>query len=346
MTNMRENIKIAIHPRTGSFSDRWIEYCKTNLMQYKTVNCYDSDIIEQVKGFDILLWHWVQHDALAMSVAQKIVGSAENMGVVVFPNKATFWHFDDKVAQKYLLEAINAPLVSSYVFYQKEKALEWAEQTTYPKVFKLKSGAGSANVRLVKSKEEAVGLCLKAFGPGIVSQQGYFGDAKIKLRKIGTFPQFIDKLKRLPKYLLSSVIIQQQMPRERGYIYFQDFMPGNQYDTRITVIGNRAFGYTRNVRPDDFRASGSGLISYDLKRIDMQCVSIAFDVADKIRSQSMAFDFIKDENGKPKLVEISYGFIPKLVYDCAGHWDRDLNWREGHVHPEDAILEDMLFKLK
>ena len=37
-------------------------------------------------------------------------------------------------------------------------------------------------------------------------------------------------------------------------MYFQEFLPGNAFDTRITAIGNRAFGFLRENRPRDFRA--------------------------------------------------------------------------------------------
>ena len=53
---------------------------------------------------------------------------------------------------------IGAPLVPTSVFYDKEEALAWAKNTTYPKVFKLRGGAGAANVRLAKNKKEAVRL--------------------------------------------------------------------------------------------------------------------------------------------------------------------------------------------
>jgi hypothetical protein len=42
-------------------------------------------------------------------------------------------HFDDKIAQKYLLEAVEAPLAPSYVFFHKEDALGWISQATFPK---------------------------------------------------------------------------------------------------------------------------------------------------------------------------------------------------------------------
>src|SRR5690625_3021554 len=61
--------------------------------------------------------------------ARKILFALEHAGVQVFPDFRTAWHFDDKVAQKYLLEAIGAPLVPSYVFYDKEQALTWVRAT-------------------------------------------------------------------------------------------------------------------------------------------------------------------------------------------------------------------------
>lgn len=44
----------------------------------------------------------------------------------------------------------------------------------------------------------------------------------------------------------------------KGYIYFQDFIPNNNYDTRVKVIGNRCAALRRYNRKNDFRASGSG----------------------------------------------------------------------------------------
>ena len=32
--------------------------------------------------------------------------------------------------------------------------------------------------------------------------------------------------------------------RKKNYAMFQRFLPGNEYDTRVTVIGNRAFAFS------------------------------------------------------------------------------------------------------
>jgi hypothetical protein len=58
----------------------------------------------------------------------------------------------------------------------------------------------------------------------------------------------------------------------------------------------------------------------------------------------MAFDFLSSPGG-PLLGEISYGFQAQAVYDCAGYWDPNMQWHEGHVWPEHAIMADMLADL-
>jgi hypothetical protein len=95
-------------------------------------------------------------------------------------------------------------------------------------------------------------------------------------------------------------------------------------------------------RPNDFRASGSGSIVYEREKLDKRCVEIAFRVADRIGSQSLAFDFLFNSQHQPMIGEISYCYRSSAVHACAGHWDHGGAWHEGHVWPEDAILEDLL----
>ena len=128
------------------------------------------------------MWHHHHGNYKDVITAKSILYALEHAGVKVFPNFHTGWHFDDKVAQKYLLEAIDAPMIPSYVFYDKNEALDWAETTTYPKVFKLKGGAGAANVKLVRSNKEASKLINTAFGKGF-SQFNRLGNLKERYKK-------------------------------------------------------------------------------------------------------------------------------------------------------------------
>lgn len=337
-------MKIAIHHRAGRFSDRWIAYCEQQNIPFKIVNAFDSNIIEQVKNCDVFMWphHHAQYkDVLT---AKRILFALEHAGVRVFPDFKTGWHFDDKVAQKYLLEAIDAPLVPSYVFYDKQEALQWANTTSYPKVFKLKGGAGSANVKLVKTYKEAKRLINKAFGKGF-AQYDRIGAFKDRLRKVKEGKAgLLEILKGIGRLFITTEFAKQQPP-ERGYAYFQEFVPNNSFDTRVVIIGGKfAAAEKRFVRKNDFRASGSGDFSYE--NINTEMIEIGFEVANKLNLQSVAFDFVLDKNNKPLIVEISYGFGTSGINNVSGYWDSQLNWYDGSFKPQEWMLTDLLKSIK
>lgn len=97
--------------------------------------------------------------------------------------------------------------------------------------------------------------------------------------------------------------------REKGYVYFQEFLPGNTFDTRIVVIGKRAFGCVRDNRDKDFRASGSGRVDYTVERVDLQLVELALETAKKLQVQSLAVDFLYDLDKAPRTLDNQRAFL-------------------------------------
>lgn len=336
-------MKIAIHNSQAGFHPRWVQYCKENDIDHKIVDCCANDIVEQLHDCDALMWHYSQSNSKDIVIAKQILFALERTGFKVFPDFGTAWHFDDKVAQKYLLEAMHVPMVKSFTFCDKNNALKWAANTSYPKVFKLRGGAGSANVKLVKTKKAANRLINKAFGKGF-SQYEAWSNLIERCRK---YTQGKTNLKDVCK----GVVRLGNQPRyskikgkERGYAYFQEFIPNNDCDIRVIVIAGKAFALKRMVRKGDFRASGSGEFFYAKEVFDERCVNLAFEVNKKINSQSIAYDFVFDQNNNPLIIEISYGFSPSGYRDCPGYWDKQLNWHEGKFWPEDWMVESLLQK--
>lgn len=334
-------MKIGIHHRPGSFSDRWIEHCRIKEISYKIVNAYDSDIVHQLEDCDIFLWHHHQDDYRDVLFAKTLLYSLQKSGKKVFPDFNTTWHFDDKVGQKYYMESIGAPIVPSYVFYSKKEAIEWIDKTSFPKVFKLRGGAGSSNVSLVKSKKEAKKLVNKAFSNGF-SHFNKRDNLNERIRKYREGKSnLLNVLKGVARLFITSKYLKLHN-REKGYIYFQDYIPNNKYDIRIIIVGDKAFGIKRMVRNNDFRASGSGNIIYDKSQIDEMFVSLAFRINKQLKTQSIAFDFIVDDNKKPLIVEISYGYAV-FAYDmCEGYWDSTMKWHEELFNPQEWMIENLI----
>jgi glutathione synthase/RimK-type ligase-like ATP-grasp enzyme len=318
---------IAIHNSFG-FSERWIKYCDDNQISYKIVNAYDSDIVSQLKDCSGFMWHFYHKNYKDRLFAKQLLYSLQLSGIRVFPDYKTCWHFDDKVGQKYLLEAIEAPLVPTYVFYLKSDAQKWIEDTSFPKVFKLTGGAGAENVKLVKSKSEAKKIIEVAFRKGF-RQYNAFSSFKDRLQKYKSGKsEFKEVLKGLVRFFVIPEYARMIAP-ERGYVYFQDFIPDNSFDIRVVVVEKKAFALKRLTREGDFRASGSGNIIYRKEEIDERCIEIAFSVNQRLKTQSIAFDFIFDKENKPLIVEISFGYSAAAYDLCEGFWTEDMIWHEG-----------------
>jgi glutathione synthase/RimK-type ligase-like ATP-grasp enzyme len=218
--------------------------------------------------------------------------------------------------------------------------------TTFPKVFKLRGGAGSTNVKLVKNKTEAMTLANKAFGKGF-SRRNRLNQLKDRLRyykKRKNLKAGIGVLKGIARVFIPSEFEMMQ-GREKGYIYFQDFIENNSYDTRVIVVKDKCFAIRRYNRENDFRASGSGILGFDQELFDDRCLQIAFDVSEKLGTQSIALDFIFGKDKEPYIVEISYGFTSKVYMQCPGYWDKNLNWHQGKFSPQYFMIEDIIESL-
>ncbi len=337
-------MKIAIQHREGGFTERWIYYCKKKNLNYILVDCFKTDIISILKNEKIthLMWHLNHSSSKELMVYPYVMNAAENLGIKTFPNFNTRWHFDDKVAQKYLFESIGAPLVKSDVFYEKEDAIAFLYKSKLPLVVKLKRGAGSTNVKLIKSKPEGEDYIQKLFSEGIVSTATALGNFDQKLRIAKQISDPVKLVKKTFKYFKKNKRERTLANAEKGYVYFQEFMPNNDFDTRIIVVGDIAFGIRRFNKENDFRASGSGKIDFDVLKIDLETVKIAFDITEKIGGQCLAFDFVYDINKKPKIVEVCFGFSMKAYDSCPGYWKKDLGFVKCAFNPQDFVISNFL----
>jgi glutathione synthase/RimK-type ligase-like ATP-grasp enzyme len=339
-------MRVAIHHDPVSFSERWIEFLKAQNIFYKLYNGFDNDIIRQLKEDDIthFMWHFSQNNFDDMLHARILLRVLNEIGISTFPNEESWWHFDDKVAQKFLLESLDAPYVEAVVFYNKSDALKYIENANFPKVFKLKGGAGSINVKLIKDKYQALKTINKAFGNGFKAFDRFaiFKDTIERFLRHPTSRNFLRICKWGCKFVFPSRNI---FPNQRGYIYFQDFIPNQTYDIRLIVIGEKCYFLKRYTRNNDFRASGSGRLEFvPDDNFNTFAVKIAFQLAKKLKMPCVAYDFVFDNQNQPSIVEISYGFQPYLYDNCTGYYDANVIWHDSKVNLEYEIIRGFLKK--
>jgi len=346
-------VKVAIHRDTDSppdYPERWACCLERASVEVRWVNLRRPDAIDQVRDCHGVMWHWeyLPHER---QVAPNILHAIEAyLGIPVFPDHCTCWHYDDKVAQYYVLQALEIPMPRTWVFWDREPARQWAHGTTYPKVFKLKTGSSSSNVHLVRSEADALELIDLMFGPGtyprgfrtVVPGLDLLPEKRSPLQAAAARLAQLSQLERLPLHERG----RHWWQPEKNYVYFQDFVPDNAGDTRIVVIGRRAFGLSRANRSGDFRASGSKLFDWDPRRIDPACIRLAYRISSALDAQSMAYDFLVDPGGRPVVTEMSYTYLDWPLAQCDGYWDPDLVWVAGRMWPQAAQVEDFIARVR
>jgi glutathione synthase/RimK-type ligase-like ATP-grasp enzyme len=339
---------VGIHPdRIGeeSYSDKWREFLEARGVTVLFLDLKTPEGFAQATGCDGVMWRWA-HNPQDKQSSKRILYTLEHYyHIPVYPSTPTAWHYDEKISQYYLLHALNAPMPETWLLWDKQQAYDAADQFTYPVVFKLSAGAGSANVLKVENKKEAFKLIWLAFEKGIFPYT--FNEfarptglpwSKVDARRMAR--RVIDAIKYIWKSEYPP-LHQVWWKPDFGYVYFQEFLPDNPFDTRVMVIGKRAFALQRMNRPDDFRASGSGRLVLDPERIDRRSLELAFQISARGRFQSMAYDILYKDS-QPVITEISYTFPHLFVFKCPGHWDDQLNWHPGQMWAEEAQVDDFL----
>jgi len=159
----------------------------------------------------------------------------------------------------------------------------------WPKVFKVSFGAGSNSVALAYDKFQLL---------------------KIAKRLTRTFfwPEFIYELIariRRKNYIYRSL--------HRNSFIVQNFIPDLDGDYKVLVYGKKYYILKRFNRPNDFRASGSGLFEFDISnKAELNLVlDYARECFFKLKTPLLSLD-IAISNGKPYLIEfqaVSFGTL-------------------------------------
>lgn len=324
------------------YSEKFKEILEKNNIPFELVDPNSQYLINDIKNYSHLLFRHTLGDSDKF-IYETIFHIAHNVyNVKCSPNYESFWPWDDKFKEFYLLKSHNFPVIDSNIFWNSSHALTFLNQAVYPLVVKLPKGASSENVVIVKSNNEARKIINQVFNKGVRSgglntKSNLSSFSNLGARKYG---------KLLLKTQLQRLGLLKYNPDRwqihKDSILFQKFLPNNPYDIRVTVIGERAFGFRRIVRKDDFRASGSGNIDFDPGNVDKQCVEIALEVSQKMNFTSMAYDFLYDTDKKPYISEICYAFVDWAIHDCPGFWDEKLIWHESKNWPQYYQLMDFL----
>src|SRR5690606_27605939 len=141
----------------------------------------------------------------------------------VFPSFDVLWLYESKRKSLNWLKSNNYPHPETFVFFDKESALNFINSSKFPIVSKTDQGASASGVYILKNKSQAVSVINKAFGKGL----------RMKNKGLNDLHQ--------------------------GYIIFQEYLPDCQ-EWRMIRVGDSYFCRYK-IRVGEFH-SGSGDIEW------------------------------------------------------------------------------------
>jgi glutathione synthase/RimK-type ligase-like ATP-grasp enzyme len=184
-------------------------------------------------------------DSFYKSFIEDCLLGLELKGAILIPGFRFFRAHNNKVFMEILrdvniskeLKRPQSRYFGTYEEYQKY----FTFKDSFPKVFKLSEGAQSKNVLLLKTKKDFLRV------------------PKIKTRTFNLYFWLVDLIKPILKKKYPNY---QKKSNHRRKFIIQNFVEGLDGDYKVLVYGNDYYVLSRKVRPNDFRASGSGLLEY------------------------------------------------------------------------------------
>jgi len=182
------------------------------------------------------------------------------------------------------------------------------------------------------------------FGSGINPSPSLLYKASSNTRSSKDWNTFFKRLKRVPEFL-RTLNNAKKFPREKEYIFLQEFVPNTGYDIKVVVIGDKLSYFLRNIRKGDFRASGGGSFFYDKSYITKNIIDSAFSVSDSLGFKCMGYDYVVNkETGIGYIIEISYGFSHEALLGAGGYFDREGNWYDEPLNAPKELLRNLISK--
>ena len=256
-------------------------------------------------------------------------------GLPVWPPRALRQSFESKIAQAYLLDALQIPSPRTWVYWREADARAALPELPLPLVAKLSRGGRSEGVALIRSREEASKLIRQMFSLGLESMEFMRSG---KARRWGKYTPVVEALRR-GRFKGS---------HERGYVLFQEFLPDNAFDTRVVVQGDRAWASRRLVREGDFRASGSGVSDLSAKAINPAALALSWRLADALGVQSLVTD-VMQRGDAAAMGEFSFSMAPHPVRIWEGHWLRGpdgIVWVDAPLDWPRTVFDDFIAEVR
>ncbi len=227
--------------RAGMDKDLLRQQFEKHGFQTELLSLCDPQLIKKTKDYPVIYTSQEDSDYRYKDFIEDIVLDLESNGVMTLPKYLYLRANNNKVFMEMLRHRVlpEKYQLKTQWYGTAEDALSDIKSVKYPVVIKSAGGATSSGVRLAKEEKEYV--------------------AKIKELSRSTSIKY--ELRDWMRFFKHKGYERESLHRKKFIV--QDFVPELENDWKVLVYHDKYYVLRRDNRPGDFRASGSGLFSYD-----------------------------------------------------------------------------------
>lgn len=214
---------------------------------------------------------------------------------------------EDKVYQEIFKKSLGVKSLDVKIYATIKDLSKDIGTLQYPIVIKKTTGAGSISVYKAESEKDLLKIAKKMMKDKYYYE--YYLKAIYKKLKGSWNKHYLEDEKLF------------------GRIVLQQYIPGLEYDWKILIFGEKYYALRRQVRKHDFRASGSGMFSFEVP--DNHILSYAEEIYEKMHTPFLSLDLCMDQRGKVYLIEFQgIHFGPYTLINSPHYFIHDSEWHK------------------
>ncbi|MGI9526115.1 MAG: hypothetical protein ACR2MS_03275 [Weeksellaceae bacterium] len=236
--------------------------------------------------------------------------------IQVIPSYNQLHSLDNKGYQEYMKKVLNIERVNGKYYGDINDLLLEKETLEYPFVLKENKGALSSGVHLIKSNVELIKIQKK------LKKRSIKEKLALELNRKNSFKKDLnlDPPLHLYKENFNSFF------EKRTPVITQEFIPNLKFDYKVLQFGDKYYSLKRFTRENDFRASGSGKVSFE--ETPEVVLNYAKQIVDKLETPFVSLDIGIDSEENCYLFEFQgTGFGPLTLTKSEFYYQfKNGNW--------------------
>ncbi len=164
---MKVGLLLNSNNRLSSYNETFRSILVINDIPFRIIDPNSYSLLDDLKECSHLLFRHSQGDT-DLKIYDTIYAIAHRVfGIKCLPDFESFWPYEDKIKEYYLLKSNGFPIIESYIFWNLENADAFLKDAHFPIVAKLPKGAASSNVVIVNSSAEGKKINMQVFSKGV-----------------------------------------------------------------------------------------------------------------------------------------------------------------------------------